>query len=197
MPQIASGENTLKRSATAPTSFPSIYTGLPLIPAATLVSLAFPPIFARMTSCCGPSCPFQHADDFDRHRLGLHAWEHGPGHPVHPRLHVFETERSRLCRPWGVRVQRLDLTRTQGALRLRKPPIAGSWKGTTSTSSYMSRTQVRAAPASGSDSFMKASYHSSSSLFMLFGRAKRGASSQPRRYNMNEFECKGALIAES
>src|SRR5712691_758568 len=58
IPQIASGENTLSRSATAPISLPSIYTGLPLIPPATLVRCALPPILAMMTSCLGPQAFF-------------------------------------------------------------------------------------------------------------------------------------------
>src|SRR5207245_837151 len=59
MPQIASGEKTLSRSATAPISLPSIYTGLPLIPPATLVRCALPPILAMITSCFGPQAFFQ------------------------------------------------------------------------------------------------------------------------------------------
>src|SRR5437764_13682094 len=58
MPQMASGENTLSRSATAPISLPSTYTGLPLIPPATLVRCALPPILATMTSCFGPQAFF-------------------------------------------------------------------------------------------------------------------------------------------
>src|SRR5688572_30417024 len=58
MPQIASGENTLMRRATAPINFPSTYTGLPLIPPATPVLSAFPPILARMMSCLGPHAFF-------------------------------------------------------------------------------------------------------------------------------------------
>ena len=37
-----------------PTSLPSMYTGLPLIPAATLVRWPLPPRWARITSCLGP-----------------------------------------------------------------------------------------------------------------------------------------------
>ena len=58
MPQIASGEKTLSRNATAPISLPSTYTGLPLIPPATLVRCALPPIFPMMTSCLGPQAFF-------------------------------------------------------------------------------------------------------------------------------------------
>src|SRR2546428_11608457 len=58
MPQIASGENVLSRSATAPISLPSMYTGLPLIPPATLVRCALPPILPRITSCLGPQAFF-------------------------------------------------------------------------------------------------------------------------------------------
>src|SRR6185312_11508014 len=58
MPQMASGENTLSRSAIAPTSLPSIYTGLPLIPPATLVCVAFPVSLATTTSCFGPQALF-------------------------------------------------------------------------------------------------------------------------------------------
>ena len=54
MPQIASGEKTPIRSEIAPISFPSKYTGLPLIPAATPVSLPLPPSLHRITSCFGP-----------------------------------------------------------------------------------------------------------------------------------------------
>ena len=54
MPHNASGEKVLKRSAMAPTSLPSIYTGLPLMPAATLVRWPLPPSLARITSCLGP-----------------------------------------------------------------------------------------------------------------------------------------------
>ncbi len=54
MPQMASGENVLSRSATAPISLPSIYTGLPLIPPATLVRMALPPILPMIMSCLGP-----------------------------------------------------------------------------------------------------------------------------------------------
>ena len=45
------------RSETAPTNLPSMYTGLPLMPAATLVSLALPSILPRIKSTLGPS-PF-------------------------------------------------------------------------------------------------------------------------------------------
>src|ERR1039458_10143933 len=54
IPQTASGENVLMRSATAPTSLPSMYTGLPLMPPATLVTLALPNILATMMSWFGP-----------------------------------------------------------------------------------------------------------------------------------------------
>ena len=54
IPQMASGENWLSPSDTAPISFPSMYTGLPLIPLATLVRAALPPILPRMMSCLGP-----------------------------------------------------------------------------------------------------------------------------------------------
>ena len=58
IPQIASGENTLIRNATAPISLPSIYTGEPDIPPATPVRNALPPIFPKMTSCFGPHAFF-------------------------------------------------------------------------------------------------------------------------------------------
>jgi hypothetical protein len=58
IPQMASGENTLRRSATAPISFPPTYTGLPLMPPATLVRVALPPSLARMISCFGPHAFF-------------------------------------------------------------------------------------------------------------------------------------------
>ena len=58
IPQMASGENTLSRSATAPISFPPTYTGLPLMPPATLVRMALPPSLARMISCLGPQAFF-------------------------------------------------------------------------------------------------------------------------------------------
>ena len=54
MPHRASGENVLNRSAMAPTNLPSMYTGLPLMPAATLVRWPLPPSLARITSCLGP-----------------------------------------------------------------------------------------------------------------------------------------------
>ena len=54
MPQMASGENWLSPSETAPISFPLMYTGLPLMPLATLVRAALPPILPRMMSCLGP-----------------------------------------------------------------------------------------------------------------------------------------------
>ena len=54
MPQMASGENWLSPRETAPISFPLMYTGLPLIPLATLVRAALPPILPRMMSCFGP-----------------------------------------------------------------------------------------------------------------------------------------------
>src|SRR5215471_18270555 len=54
MPQTESGENWLNPNDTAPMSFPLMYTGLPLMPFATLVRNALPSIFARMMSCFGP-----------------------------------------------------------------------------------------------------------------------------------------------
>ena len=42
----------------APTSFPSTYTGLPLMPPATPVRIALPPILPRMMSCFGPQAFF-------------------------------------------------------------------------------------------------------------------------------------------
>src|SRR5215813_606016 len=54
IPQIESGENWLNPNDTAPTSFPLMYTGLPLMPLATLVRSALPSILPRMMSCFGP-----------------------------------------------------------------------------------------------------------------------------------------------
>src|ERR1019366_10477438 len=54
MPQMASGENWLSPRETAPISLPLMYTGLPLMPLATLVRAALPPILPRMMSCLGP-----------------------------------------------------------------------------------------------------------------------------------------------
>src|SRR5262249_11533500 len=44
---------------TAPINLPPIYTGLPLIPLATLVRFALPPILARIMSCLGPHMFFE------------------------------------------------------------------------------------------------------------------------------------------
>ena len=58
MPAIGSFENSPMRKASAPTSLPSMYTGLPLIPATTPVYSALAPVSrARIIASPGP-CAF-------------------------------------------------------------------------------------------------------------------------------------------
>jgi hypothetical protein len=90
MPQMASGENWLSPRETAPISFPLMYTGLPLMPLATLVRAALPPILPRMMSCLGAPHVPGNPDDLHRYRLGLRALEYGPGGALHALLDLAQ-----------------------------------------------------------------------------------------------------------
>ena len=91
MPQIASGEKTLSRSATAPTSLPSIRRGCR--------SSRRPHWSARL---CRPFCPesrpagapgvLPNPHDFDGDRLGLRAGKYRPGSGLHARAQIRSFE---------------------------------------------------------------------------------------------------------
>ena len=86
MPQMASGENWLRPSETAPISFPLMYTGLPLMPLGDIGARCLAAHFADDDVLSGTPHILRNPDDLHRHRFRFGPLEHGPGGTFHALL---------------------------------------------------------------------------------------------------------------